>query len=294
MRACVGASAMDAHGRTDLEGADWDDSATTALLPEREPQDAGDGEMPDPGDASSLGSALQEVSKAWRKRTQAQRLSAQRWIEQETHVPRRARWREELAEALEATWTHVAIVVLLLVDLAATAIDILKTMHNKSHDLDVCVDLVESCQGCIGHFEHSAEWKWTYWTSIVILVILMLNVLGLIVAFGRSFFLHPLYVLDLVVVSTALGLEVLLDADTAGLIIILTLWRIVRVAHGIFEVTDEAWEKSIRELETQVKGVQDAYERAQEALQEKNRELGEKDGRIAELEARLESGSTPF
>lgn len=237
---------------------------------------------------------MQEVSKAWRKRTQAQRLSAQRWIEQETHVPRRARWREELAEALEATWTHVAIVVLLLVDLAATAIDILKTMHNKSHDLDVCVDLVESCQGCIGHFEHSAEWKWTYWTSIVILVILMLNVLGLIVAFGRSFFLHPLYVLDLVVVSTALGLEVLLDADTAGLIIILTLWRIVRVAHGIFEVTDEAWEKSIRELETQVKGVQDAYERAQEALQEKNRELGEKDGRIAELEARLESGSTPF
>ena len=70
-------------------------------------------------------------------------------------------------------------------------------------------------------------------------MILMLDVFALIVANGRSFW-NPLYLLDLVVVSTALVLEILLDADTAGLIIVLTLRRIVRVAHGIFEVTDEA------------------------------------------------------
>lgn len=147
----------------------------------------------------------------------------------------------------------------------------------------MCVDLVEQCTTCIGHFERSPEWKWTYWTSIVILAILMLNVFALIVANGRSFFLNPLYLLDLVVVSTALALEIALDADTAGLIIILTLWRIVRVAHGIFEVTDEAWEKNIHQLEEKVKAVQDAHDKDQALLAEKDRRISELQSRLAGL-----------
>jgi hypothetical protein len=141
---------------------------------------------------------------------------------------------------------------------------------------------VEMCTTCIGHFERSPEWKFTYWISIVILVILMVNVLALVVANGTAFFRNPLYLLDFVVVSTALGLEIMLDADTAGLIIILTLWRIVRVAHGIFEVTDEAWEKNIHQLESQVKRVQDAYDRDQELLKEKDRRISELEGRLGD------------
>lgn len=268
-------------------GAEWEDTTRKALLQLERDEEArkeeggdGNGVEADPSEVANLKEALERVSATWRKRTQGQRLSAQRWIEREEHGEPKAQWRCELAEILEATWTHVFIVFLLVVDLAATAIDILKTIHNKSQDLDVCIDLVESCTTCVGHFERSPEWKWTYWTSIVILAILMLNVFGLIVANGRSFFCNPLYVLDLVVVSTALGLEITLDADTAGLIIILTLWRIVRVAHGIFEVTDEAWEKNIHQLEAQVEAVQDAHERDQALLQEKDR-------RISELESRL-------
>jgi len=277
---------MGDEGRTGYGGGEWEnDTPRKALLQQLEREEAageevGGGVEADPSDVANLKEALGRVTSTWRKRTQGQRLSAQRWIEQEEHGSQKAQWRCDLAEMLEATWTHVFIVALLVVDLAATAIDILKTIHNKSQDLDVCVDLVERCTTCIGHFDRSPEWKWTYWTSIVILAILMLNVFGLIVANGTLFFVNPLYVLDFVVVSTALGLEILLDADTAGLIIILTLWRIVRVAHGIFEVTDEAWEKNIHQLEAQVKAVQDSHDRDQALLQEKDR-------RISELVSRL-------
>lgn len=165
-------------------------------------------------------------------------------------------------------------------DLTAVAIDILKTIHVKTADLNDCVALVESCTSCLGHFERREEWEWTFWISIVILGLLLLNVFSLILAFGRAFFLHPLYVLDLIVVSAALALEIALHKDTAGVLIVITLWRIVRVAHGIFEVTDEAWEKDIHQLEMQVKSVQSACDKELELLAEKDR-------RIAELEARL-------
>ncbi|KAG0618770.1 hypothetical protein M758_4G090900 [Ceratodon purpureus] len=233
-----------------------------------------------PTEVANLKRELANVSATWRRRTHASRLSARRWIQREDHVDRRAPWRKRIAGVLESTWFHVAVVVLLAVDLTAVAIDILKTIHIKSADLNDCVALVEACTSCVGHFERREEWKWSYWISIVILGLLLLNVFGLIVAFGRAFFLHPLYVLDLIVVSTALGLEIGLHTDTAGVIIVITLWRIVRVAHGIFEVTDEAWEKDIHRLESQVQVVQSACDKEQELLAEKDR-------RIAELEAQL-------
>ncbi|KAG6546318.1 hypothetical protein Mapa_012359 [Marchantia paleacea] len=177
----------------------------------------------------------------------------------------RAPWRTKLGKALESTPFHVLIVILLLVDLLATAIDILKTVHSKSSDLDHCTALLEECQ-CLEHLEHSEHWKFLYWISISILSFLCLNVLGLLAAFGRSFFFHPGYVLDSVVVGTALGLEIGLDTDTAGLLIILTLWRIVRVAHGIFEVTDGHWEKEIKKLEEHIHESEAMHARDQERI----------------------------
>jgi hypothetical protein len=123
---------------------------------------------------------------------------------------------ESIGILAESTKAHVFIVSLLVVDLIATAVDILKTIHNKSLDLNSCVALAEEC-ACVDHFQRSEEWEITYWISITILVILLLNVFGLLVSFGISFFFHPGYILDLVVVATALLLEVLLDAETAGL-----------------------------------------------------------------------------
>ncbi|KAJ7532568.1 hypothetical protein O6H91_13G009800 [Diphasiastrum complanatum] len=185
---------------------------------------------------------------------------------------RRAPWRKKLGGSLDSTACHIFVVVLLLVDLLATAVDILKTMHNDTTDLHTCTTFLEACY-CVSSFETSKPWEFLHWISVSILSVLLLNVAGLLVAFGGSFFLHPGYVLDLVVVGTAFSFELFLNSDTAGLLIILNLWRIVRVAHGIFEVTDEAWEKEMQKLEDQVRLVEQAYERDQEILNRKDQEI---------------------
>lgn len=114
---------------------EWEGTTRKALLQQLEREEdegveVGTGVDADPSEVASLKEHLERVTATWRKRTQGQRLSAQRWIQQED-CPK-AQWRLDLAELLESTWTHVFIVTLLVVDLAATAIDILKTIHNKS------------------------------------------------------------------------------------------------------------------------------------------------------------------
>lgn len=171
----------------------------------------------------------------------------------------RAPWRKKLGEALESTASHSLILSLLLLDLLATVIDVLHTLRNDSHDLSQCVAMVEACQ-CTSSFELSESWEFLYWVGIFVLSVLALNILGLLLAFGLSFFSHAGYVLDLLVVVTALCLEIFLDTETAGLLVILNLWRIIRVAHGVFEVTDEAWDKNIHKLEAQIKDVEAAHQ----------------------------------
>jgi hypothetical protein len=187
---------------------------------------------------------------------------------------RRAQWLKNLAEKLDSTPAHVFIVSLLLVDLFATAIDILKTIHNKTTDLTSCSALIEDCN-CVDHFDKSQSWEFVFWVSISILTVLALNVLLLLVAYGRLFFRHPGYILDAIVIGTALLLEIFLDTDTVGLLVVLTLWRIVRVAHGIFEVTDEAWEKEIDGFEKRLTDAERKHDHDQDLLREKERQIAE-------------------
>lgn len=204
-----------------------------------------------------LRATLARLTKEWRTTTQSKKARQggaagaaddQGW----------AAWRRKLGCVLESTPAHVVIITLLLIDLLATVIDVLHTMHNDSHDLSRCVAMVEACR-CSTSFDLSESWEFLYWIGITVLCVLSLNLLGLLLSFGLAFFRHPGYVLDLVVVPTALCLEIFLDTETAGLLVILNLWRIIRVAHGIFEVTDEAWENKIHQLEARIEAVEAAH-----------------------------------
>jgi len=228
---------------------------------------------PPPSDFKGLQDSIELIKAEWEKRRKVIR-----WWQHLLPVQgrRRAQWRKRLGEFLESTPVHVGTLILLLIDLMSTAVDLLKTLHNKSRDLNSCTTLLESCQ-CVSQFERSQSIEFLYWVGIVILTLLLFNVGGLLVAFGFSFFCHPGYVLDLLVLTTALCLEIFLDAQTAGLLVILNLWRIVRVAHGIFEVTDEAMESEIHNIEVQFEDLQTKNRDMQELLQQK-------DQRIAELE----------
>lgn len=228
---------------------------------------------PRPSDFEGIQDSIELIKEEWQKRRKVIR-----WWQHLLPVQgrQRAQWRKRLGEFLESTPIHVGTLILLLIDLMATAVDLLKTLHNKSRDLNHCTALLESCQ-CVSQFERSQSFEFLYWVGIVILSLLLLNVGGLLVAFGVSFFCHPGYVLDLLVLTTALCLEIFLDAETAGLLVILNLWRIVRVAHGIFEVTDDAMESEVHNIEVQFESLQSKNRDMQELLQQK-------DQRIAELE----------
>ncbi|BBN03902.1 voltage-gated hydrogen channel 1 [Marchantia polymorpha subsp. ruderalis] len=177
----------------------------------------------------------------------------------------RIQWRVRLGKVLESTHFHVLIVFLLTVDLVVTVVDIVKTIHSKDADFRTCTKLLEDCQ-CHDHLEHASHWHFLLWVSVGILSFLALNVVGLMVAFGMSFFRHIGYVLDAVVVGLSLGLEIGLNSDTPGLLVLLTLWRIVRVAHGIFEVADEHWEKEIKKLEAHVHELEAVHKKDQEQI----------------------------
>lgn len=225
-----------------------------------------------------LKGSLERINEHWENKQKLAKQFHAGIIEGDT----RAQWRKDLAECLECTPAHVFIVSLLLIDLFATAVDILKTIHNKTSDLNSCTALLEGCQ-CVGEFERRESLEFVFWISIVILTILALNIILLLVAFGVNFFHHPGYILDAFVVGTALLLEIFLDSETVGLLIILTLWRIVRVAHGIFEVTDEAWGKDIKLFEKRLSD-------AEQLLQDKDNRIADLENSLRERRPQIDQG----
>ena len=65
------------------------------------------------------------------------------------------------------------------------------------------------------------------------------------------FFANPLLVLDLFVVLFSIVCDVFLGDVEGDLLIVLRLWRMVRVAHGMFEMGEEKLEKE-REKEEEL------------------------------------------
>lgn len=157
-------------------------------------------------------------------------------------------WRHQLGKALESDFAHWAVLVLILVDVIATSVDIVLTLHTKANDVKECRALLEECTQPQPWEPHSMEHEPLFYTSAGILGLLCLNIVLLLVAFGLRFFRHPGYVLDLAIIPTALFLEVFLDSEVLALLIILNLWRLIRVAHGVFTVTDDAIEEEVVHL----------------------------------------------
>ena len=126
--------------------------------------------------------------------------------------------REQLGDFLESKWAQRFILFLLAVDVIIVVVELLI-------DLDVI------------HMDHHREHEVheaLHATSITILAIFLAEQAGLLIAFGLLYFTHIGYVVDLIVIVTSLALELSVDSDTAGLIIILRFWRIVRIVHGVY------------------------------------------------------------
>ncbi|PRP88610.1 echinoderm microtubule-associated protein-like 6 [Planoprotostelium fungivorum] len=78
--------------------------------------------------------------------------------------------------------------------------------------------------------------KYTSWS---ILFTFALEVCVQLFAFGWRFFTHPLYVFDLLIISAAIVVEVILHEEFSGYLILARLWRLLRIIHGIVTTIEE-------------------------------------------------------
>ncbi|MCL7044623.1 hypothetical protein MKW94_011555 [Papaver nudicaule] len=150
----------------------------------------------------------------------------------------RAPWRISLEKFLESTPVHVISIVLILIDLVFTV-------------LDLSISVL-SCKTK----KEEEENELFHWGGIVILIILALKVQASIIATGILFFVRPGHVIDGVFVTSALILE-LLKKQWSGLLLLVSLWRIVRVVESVFELSNQAMEAKIVAIQRQFQALQD-------------------------------------
>jgi len=134
-------------------------------------------------------------------------------------------WRKSLGSVMESTAISIAVVVLLLVEVFCTIV-------NDTLD---STDLLNP-----KYHSHGEYWEATTYTIIVcILCLFVLEQLLRIAAFGKEFFNHWWYVMDLVVVVISLLCEVVLHVyfkkvGLIGLLILVRLWRLVAICFELF------------------------------------------------------------
>lgn len=106
-----------------------------------------------------------------------------------------------------------------------------------------------------------------HWIGIGILCLLSAKSMALIVGLGISFFKHGGYVVDGSVVFGALILEAFLEKKGGGLVIVMSLWRVIRVVESAFELSDEAIEAQIEGIVSQFEEIRDENRRLLDTIQ---------------------------
>lgn len=176
----------------------------------------------------------------------------------------RASWRTRLADFMDSLPVHLAAIILILLDLTLTVLDI-------STSLLACND---------SRRKLAEQSRLYHWAGVAILGLLSAKVLALAMALGSGFFMRPGHVVDAIVMIGALVLEVVADGKGAGLLVVVSLWRIVRVLEGAFELSNEA-------IEAQIEGVIMEFELLRAENQQLEGAVAEEGERIKQLEAQI-------
>lgn len=113
-----------------------------------------------------------------------------------------------------------------------------------------------SCDEHKWHVVHGVE-TGIFALTIFILSLFFLELNGMMIALGPNcFFRQFFYLVDYIVVTISLVLEVLFYAKSddiyqsfVGMLVLVRIWRFVRIGHGIIEVTHELAKQEYDELE---------------------------------------------
>ncbi|KAA8527866.1 hypothetical protein F0562_035265 [Nyssa sinensis] len=190
----------------------------------------------------------ENLIKTWNRRQRWQLFFSSR---KEDHH-KRAPWRIHLASFLDSNPVRVIAILLLIIDLIITVLE-----------------LSSSLLSCPPK-KNKIEEVWYHWVGIAILSLLSAKIVALAVGLGSSFFRRPGYVVDGVVVMGALLLEVFLETKGGGLLVVVSLWRIVRVVESAFELSDETIEALIEGIVCQFEELREENRRLLETIAEKD------------------------
>ncbi|KAI4344856.1 hypothetical protein L6164_012043 [Bauhinia variegata] len=167
----------------------------------------------------------------------------------------RALWRTHLVNFLESTWARIFWIFLIILDLVFTILEISYTTLN-----------------C--HLKHNKTiGEWFHWAGVGILIILSAKSMALLVGLGFSFFMHLGHVLDGAVVIAALLLEVFLERKGANLMIIVSLWRVLRVVESAFELRNEDIKFQLEGIVSQFEELKEENRRLLEEIEERNKKI---------------------
>ncbi|KAD4384155.1 hypothetical protein E3N88_24323 [Mikania micrantha] len=211
---------------------------------------------------TSINISIQNLIKSCKRRQKWEFITGSTKLSSNNKSP----WRNHLTGFLESTPIHTIVVMLLVVDLVMVVLELSTT--------------IVSCHATNKTSSKKAD-AWYHWLGIGILMILATKSVALVVGCGSSFFKRPGLVIDGVVLIGALISEILMEQVGIGLIVVVSLWRVLRVVESVFELSDEA-------IEVQITSILCQFELLQEENEKLNKTITEKDNIIEELQEQLD------
>lgn len=187
--------------------------------------------------------------------------SLKKWSKLSTMHLDRASWRLALGHWLENQRVILSVVLFLTLDV----------LMYQQHHYFVPANVLLCCSsvflellvldGVFGDpHSHKVEQlsEVLHYISLGILALFQLEVLLHLLAFGRHLFKHIGYIADFIIVPVSIALEVLFHG-VGSVLVVLRLWRVVRLMHSVYAVHHEETEKRYRLMRTDLKHLQDEY-----------------------------------
>lgn len=168
-------------------------------------------------------------------------------------------WRGKLRNFLHSKPCHIAVIILTLVDVVLVMVEIILDLKNA-----------EKCEG--EHAKESVGAEVVHYMSISILSIFLVEIGLKLIADWKHFWAHKMEIFDAVVVVIAFACDVAISfigteaLAAVGLLIMLRLWRVVRVINGVILTVKTEGDDRVHALKDEIKEIEAKMERREQKI----------------------------
>lgn len=148
-------------------------------------------------------------------------------------------WRGQLCRFLHSKYLHHFMNMLLVVDIAILITSMQIELYHLESEID---DFEEACHdGAHGLHDYGNDYllqieENLMYTSVAILSFFGLELALCLIGEGLHYISNPLHCLDIIVVSLSLFFELHSDSFASTILILIRVWRFLRLVHGTMEM----------------------------------------------------------